>query len=45
VIEGHHDAADRDIEAAVADLTALIAAHHPESQPESRALSPATPSL
>lgn len=45
VIEGHHDAADRDIEAAVADLTALLAAHQPESQAESRALSPATPSL
>jgi DNA/RNA-binding domain of Phe-tRNA-synthetase-like protein len=45
VIEGHHDAADRDIEAAVADLTSLLSAHQPESQTESRALSPATPSL
>ena len=45
VIEGHHDAADRDIEAAVADLTALLSAHQPESQTESRGLSPATPSL
>ena len=45
VIEGHHDAADRDIEAAVADLTALLSAHQPESQTESHALSPATPSL
>lgn len=45
VIEGHHDAADRGIEAAVTDLTALLAAHQPESQTESRALSPATPGL
>ena len=45
VIEGHHDAADRDIEAAVTDLTALLAAHQPESQTESHALSPATPGL
>jgi DNA/RNA-binding domain of Phe-tRNA-synthetase-like protein len=43
VIEGHHDAADRDIEAAVADLTALLSAHQPESQIESRALSPTDP--
>jgi DNA/RNA-binding domain of Phe-tRNA-synthetase-like protein len=45
VIEGHHDAADRDIEEAVADLMELLAAHQPECQTESRALSPATPSL
>jgi DNA/RNA-binding domain of Phe-tRNA-synthetase-like protein len=45
VIEGHHDAADRDIQAAVADLAALLAAHQPESRTQSRALSPATPSL
>jgi DNA/RNA-binding domain of Phe-tRNA-synthetase-like protein len=40
VVEGHHDTAGRDVEAARADLTSLLAAHQPGSQVESYALAP-----
>jgi DNA/RNA-binding domain of Phe-tRNA-synthetase-like protein len=32
VVEGHHDTAARDIEAAIADLMSLLASHQPHSQ-------------
>jgi DNA/RNA-binding domain of Phe-tRNA-synthetase-like protein/ribosomal protein S18 acetylase RimI-like enzyme len=32
VVEGQHDAAEHDVRAAVGDLTALLAAHQPESR-------------
>lgn len=38
VMEGHHDTAPRDVESALGDLTALLAAHQPESQFESYVL-------
>lgn len=45
VIEGHHDAADRDIGSAVADLTALLAAHQPDGRTETDELSATNPSV
>lgn len=45
VTEGHHDTADRDIGAAVADLTSLLASHQPASQTESHLMSATTPTL
>jgi DNA/RNA-binding domain of Phe-tRNA-synthetase-like protein len=44
VVEGHHDTADADVQAALADLTALLAAYQPGSQTRSSTLSPANPS-
>lgn len=32
VVEGHHDTAGRDVEAAVRDLTALLADHQPAAK-------------
>jgi DNA/RNA-binding domain of Phe-tRNA-synthetase-like protein len=43
VVEGLHDTAARDVEAALADLTALLAAHQPHGQTSSYLLSPANP--
>lgn len=40
VIEGHHDTARQDVESALEDLTALLAAHQSESEFESYVLSP-----
>jgi DNA/RNA-binding domain of Phe-tRNA-synthetase-like protein len=40
VTEGHHDAADRDVQAALTDLGALLSIHQPGSETESFALSP-----
>ena len=44
VVEGHHDTAAQDVESALADLTSLLASHHPDSQTASHVLSPANPS-
>jgi DNA/RNA-binding domain of Phe-tRNA-synthetase-like protein len=41
VTEGHHESAGADTAAAVADLTALLAAHQPGCQVTTRTLSPA----
>jgi DNA/RNA-binding domain of Phe-tRNA-synthetase-like protein/ribosomal protein S18 acetylase RimI-like enzyme len=38
VVEGHHDAAERDVAAAVEDLAALLAAHQPGSRTTSHVL-------
>ena len=43
VVEGHHDTAGRDVEAALGDLTSLLAAHQPDSRARSYVLSPANP--
>jgi DNA/RNA-binding domain of Phe-tRNA-synthetase-like protein len=43
VVEGHHDAAGRDVEAALGDLTSLLAAHQPGSRARSYVLSPDNP--
>ena len=43
VVEGHHDTARRDVEAALADLTSLLASHQPHSQTEPYVLSPTEP--
>lgn len=32
VVEGHHDTAGRDVEAAVRDLTTLLADHRPAAE-------------
>ena len=45
VVEGHHDDAGRDVAAALADLTALLAAHQPRSGTASYLLTPADPML
>jgi DNA/RNA-binding domain of Phe-tRNA-synthetase-like protein len=44
IVEGHHDTAGHDVQAALTDLTALLAAHQPHSQTRSYLLSPANPS-
>src|SRR6266545_747676 len=43
VIEGHHDTAGQDVEAALTDLTSLLASHQPHSQTRSYVLSPTNP--
>lgn len=43
VVEGHHDTAEQDVEAALRDLTSLLASYQPRVQIESYALSPARP--
>lgn len=43
VVEGHHDTAAEEIEPALIDLSALLAAHQPESKTKSYVLSPASP--
>jgi len=43
IVEGHHDTADRNVESALTDLTALLASHQPDSRIESHVLSPANP--
>ena len=43
VTEGHHDAADRDVQAALTDLGALLSFHQPGSETESFVLSPTDP--
>lgn len=43
VVEGHHDSAGRDVEAALADLTSLLASHQPGSQTGAYELSPSSP--
>jgi DNA/RNA-binding domain of Phe-tRNA-synthetase-like protein len=43
VIEGHHDAAGRDVESALTDLTSLLASHQPQGQTRSYVLSPTDP--
>jgi DNA/RNA-binding domain of Phe-tRNA-synthetase-like protein len=44
IVEGHHDTAGHDVQAALTDLTALLAAHQPHSQTRYYLLSPANPS-
>jgi DNA/RNA-binding domain of Phe-tRNA-synthetase-like protein/GNAT superfamily N-acetyltransferase len=39
VVEGHHDAAEQDVEAAASDLVALLGAHQPASRTSSHVLS------
>jgi DNA/RNA-binding domain of Phe-tRNA-synthetase-like protein len=43
VIEGHHEGAARDVEAALADLAGLLAEHQPASRAATDVLSPARP--
>ena len=43
VVEGHHESAEEDVEAALSDLTALLAAHQPDCGTESYTLSPVAP--
>lgn len=43
VVEGHHDTAQRDVESALADLTALLASYQPQGRIESYVLSPTEP--
>jgi DNA/RNA-binding domain of Phe-tRNA-synthetase-like protein len=43
VVEGHHEAAARDVERATADLDALLAANQPGSGRTSYLLTPASP--
>jgi DNA/RNA-binding domain of Phe-tRNA-synthetase-like protein len=43
VIEGHHDTAGQDVEAALTDLTSLLTSHQPHSQTRSYVLSPTNP--
>ena len=43
VVEGHHEYAEEDVEAALSDLTALLAAHQPDCSTESFTLSPVAP--
>jgi DNA/RNA-binding domain of Phe-tRNA-synthetase-like protein len=43
VVEGHHDTAGRDVEAALGDLASLLAAHQPDSRARPYVLSPANP--
>jgi DNA/RNA-binding domain of Phe-tRNA-synthetase-like protein len=43
VIEGHHDTATGDVEAALADLASLLASHQPNSQTTSYLLSATNP--
>jgi DNA/RNA-binding domain of Phe-tRNA-synthetase-like protein len=43
VIEGHHDTADGDIEAAIGDLTGLLATHQSDARIRTYRLSPANP--
>jgi DNA/RNA-binding domain of Phe-tRNA-synthetase-like protein len=43
VVEGHHDTAAEDVEAAITDLTALLAAHQPHGRCSSYVLSPSSP--
>jgi hypothetical protein len=43
VVEGHHDAAGRDVESALSDLMSLLASHQPQGQIKSYVLSPANP--
>lgn len=43
VVEGHHDTAAQDVEAALGDLASLLAAHQPNSLARSYVLSPANP--
>jgi DNA/RNA-binding domain of Phe-tRNA-synthetase-like protein len=43
IIEGHHDAADRDVASALTDLISLLASHQPQGQIESYVLSPTNP--
>lgn len=43
VIEGHHDTATTDVEAALADLASLLASHQPNSQATSYLLSATNP--
>jgi DNA/RNA-binding domain of Phe-tRNA-synthetase-like protein len=41
VVEGHHDAASRDVESALTDLSSLLASHQPQGRIKSYVLSPA----
>jgi DNA/RNA-binding domain of Phe-tRNA-synthetase-like protein len=43
VVEGHHEYAEEDVEAALSDLTAVLAAHQPDCSTESFTLSPVAP--
>lgn len=43
VVEGHHDTAGQDVEAALTDLTSLLASHQPHSQARSYVLSATNP--
>jgi DNA/RNA-binding domain of Phe-tRNA-synthetase-like protein len=43
VVEGHHDAACRDVESALADLTSLLDSYQPQARTKSWVLSPADP--
>ncbi len=43
VVEGHHEHAEEDVEGALSDLTALLAAHQPGCSTESFTLSPVAP--
>ncbi len=43
VVEGHHETAEQDVQAAAADLIALLAAHQPDSRTHTYVLSPAVP--
>ena len=45
VVEGHHDIAAHDVEAALVDLTSLLAAYQPDSQIEAYVLSPTNPRI
>ncbi|MCD6032157.1 MAG: hypothetical protein K0S78_4339 [Thermomicrobiales bacterium] len=43
VVEGHHDAAGRDVESALTDITSLLASHQPQGQTRSYVLSATNP--
>jgi DNA/RNA-binding domain of Phe-tRNA-synthetase-like protein len=43
IVEGHHDTASHDVQAALTDLTSLLAAHQPHSQTTAYVLSPTNP--
>jgi DNA/RNA-binding domain of Phe-tRNA-synthetase-like protein len=43
VVEGHHEAAGRDVKSALTDLTSLLASHQSQGQIKSYVLSPANP--
>jgi DNA/RNA-binding domain of Phe-tRNA-synthetase-like protein len=45
VIEGHHDTAGKDVEAALTDLISLLAAHQPDSQTTPYVLSATNPQV
>lgn len=45
VVEGHHDTAGRDADAALGDLTALLAAYQPDARTAPHKLSPTNPGI